>query len=231
MTTYRIITTSVALSLISIFALVLSGSLLLHEILPKGSSFSILAAFILLAVAIILQRFISIAVIELSIFDSEISIKWIKQFIFHNRKESTVRFSEIESWKYQEDSNFDLFKLTLKDGRDITLWHFTFTRKDDFKRLVEEFPIYINKYNSKKVPENHAQEQIAEKHKIEKIKTIFEKSYAPFIAAFAVLLLVATVFIFVTRPQGKPNPPYGLLGAASGGLFFIAQYLKHRNKK
>ena len=69
--------------------------------------------------ALYIQRFISRAEVEVSLTNNNISIKWVKQFIFHNRADREIPFHEIESYKYQEDRNFDLFKLTLKDGVEI----------------------------------------------------------------------------------------------------------------
>lgn len=230
MATYKIIATSWVLWILTLVTTMLSGGLLFHEILPRDTTITFIGVIGIMAFALFVQRFISRAEVEVKLTDSNISINWQKQFLFHRRPNMEIPLSDIESYKYQEDTNFDLFKLTLKDGTEIKLWHFTFTRGDDFEKLAFDFPSKVERHNR-----NVARKTIATKTetlaKIKREKTIFEEAYAPLLAGFAILLLVAVPFIIFFSPDKKVSSPYMGLAAIAGGLFFLTQYFKYRREK
>jgi hypothetical protein len=227
--TYKIIATSWVLWILTLLATVVVGALLLHELLPKDSTISLIAVIFLMALAVFIQRYISRAIVEIKLADNSISIKWLRQFLFHKRPDMEILFSDIESYKYQEDTHFDLFKLTLKDGKELKFWHFTLTRGDDFDKLVFDFPAKVSRYNSK-VERRPLRYETSKNKGIEKEKTIFEGSSAPILAGFAILLLVAVPLILFISPTDKISNPFIGLASMSGGLFFLIQYFKHRKK-
>jgi hypothetical protein len=232
MATYKIIATSWVLWILTLLTTLLSGGLLLHEILPKDSTVSIIAVIAVMAFALFVQRYISRAEVEVTLTDNDVSIVWLKQFLFHRRPNIEIRLSDIDSYKYQQDTNFDVFKLTLKNGTDLKLWHFTFTRGDDFEKLVFDFPAKVERHN-KKVERKPTTTETQRPTKINREKTIFEAAYSPLLAGFAILLLVAVPLIFFFKPIDKISNPFMGLAAMTGGLFFLTQYFKYRknNKK
>ena len=230
MATCKIIATSWVLWILTLLTTLLSGGLLLHEMLPKDSALSIIAVIAVMAFALFVQRYISRAEVEVTLTDNDVSIVWLKQFLFHRRPNREIPLSDIDSYKYQQDTNFDLFKLTLKDGTEIKLWHFTFTRGDDFKKLVFDFPSIVESYN-KKISRKQVTTETNNPKKIEKEKTIFEESYSPLLAGLAILLLLAVPLIFFFKPIDKISNPLMGLAAMFGGLFFLTQYFKHRKNK
>jgi len=187
-----------------------------------------------MAFALFIQRYISKAEVEFKLNDDSLSIRWLKQFIFHKRSDMEISLNDIESYKYQDDPNFDLFKLTLKDGTELKFWHFTLTRGDDFKKLIFDFPSKVSRHNKKIERKSEKTDKNKKPEKAETIikneKTIFESTYAPLFAGFAILLLVAVPLILFTKPTGKSSNPFMGLAAMFGGLFFLIQYFKHRKK-
>lgn len=230
MATYKIIATSWVLWILTLLTTMLSGGLLFHEILPRDTTITIIAVIAILALSLFVQRFISRAEVEVKLTDSDVCILWHKQFLFHRRPNMEISLSDIESYKYQQDTNFDLFKLTLKNGTEIKLWHFTFTRGDDFEKLVFDFPSKVERHN-KKVERKAITTKPEKPAKIKREKTIFEEAYAPLLAVLAILLLVAVPFIIFFNPDKKISNPYMGLAAMAGGLFFLTQYIKHRREK
>jgi hypothetical protein len=229
MATYKIIATSWVLWILTLLTTVVVGGLLLHELLLKDSTISLIAVIIVMALALFIQRYISRAIVEIKLTDNSVSIKWLRQFLFHKRPDMEILLSDIESYKYQEDTNFDLFKLTMKDGTELKFWHFTLTRGDDFDNLVFDFPAKVSRYNSN-VERRPLIYATSKNKRIEKEKTIFEGSNAPVLAGFAILLLIAVPLILFISSSDKLSNPFIGLASMSGGLFFLIQYFKHRKK-
>jgi predicted ATP-dependent protease len=230
MATYKIIATSWVLWILTFLTTILSGAFISHEILPRDTTITFIAVIGIMAFALFVKRFVSRAEVEFKLTDNDISIIWHKQFLFHKRPNLEILLGDIESYKYQEDRNFDLFKLTLKDGTQIKLWHFTFTRGDDFERLVFDFPSKVERYN-KKAEKRAIATRTEKPAKILREKTIFEEAYAPLLAGFAILLLIAVPYLIFFNPDKKVSNPYMGLAAMAGGLFFLIQYFKYRKEK
>jgi len=140
MATYRIKTTDWKIWILTFMVTMFGGVLLSIKFLPKGDTISIISVIFILLLAFFLQRFASTALVEVTLTKSDISIRWLSQYIFHKYPDRTISLNDIETYKYQSDNNFDLFKLTMKDGSEIKLWHSALTFKDDFDKLVIDFP-------------------------------------------------------------------------------------------
>ena len=230
MKTYKIIATSWALWIPTLFIPPLIGALISFKLFRDNDTIGIILLLSLLIFALYIQRFISRAEVEVGLTDNNISIKWVKQFIFHNREDREISLHEIESYKYQEDRNFDLFKLTLKDGSEIKLWHFTFTNGDDFGKLVADFPKITNQKNKKTNKKNKVEEPDTT-HIIKREKTIFESAVAPFIAGFAIIVIIILILTLFDSRSGKFSNNVGRVAAISGAVFFIFKYFEYRKKK
>jgi len=234
MTTYKIIATSWVLWIMTLLITLFGGAFLLHELLPRGSNFSILPVIGLMAFALFIQRYISKAQVEITLGDDNLSIRWVSQFIFHRRPDMEFSLNDIESYKYQEDRNFDLFKLTLKDGTELKFWHSTFIMKDDFEKLVFDFPSKVEKHN--KIIQRQSGRTDTEKKPqkaetiIKKEKTIFENELAPFVAGFAILVVIAVPLVLFLKPTGEISNPFVGLASMAGAFFFVVQYFKYRKK-
>jgi hypothetical protein len=113
--------------------------------------------------ATLFQLFLSYstALVEITLTKNDVSIRWLSQYIFHHYPDRTILFSDIESYKYQPDNNFDLFKLTMKDGSEIKLWHFALTFKDDFDKLTMDFPQLVNSFNKRVKQKAHSHTDIS----------------------------------------------------------------------
>ena len=230
MPTYKIKTTSWVLWISTLMTILFGGVVLALTFLPRDKTVLIIAFAIIMFLAFFLQRFTSLGIVIVNLTDKEISINWIKQYIFHNRPNRQIPLSDIDSYKHQPDQNFDLFKLTLKDGSEIRLWHFTFTSGDDFHKLAMNFPQIAVKYNKELKEEFKRGELDRSGVGIKKAKTIFESEFAPFIAAFAILMIITFPLIIYFKPADIAKNSLALLAPMAGAIFFLIQFYKYRKK-
>lgn len=234
MKTYKIKTTEWKIWIPTLMVTMFGGVILSNELLPKSNIFSIISVLFILLLAFFLQRFTSTALVEVTLTKNEISIRWLTQYIFHKYKDRTILLSQIETYKYQPDNNFDLFKLTMKDGSEIKLWHFVLTSKDDFNKLTTDFPQLVNSFNKKVSNNGHSHANAPQTSKdpqtIKRAATIYESDGAVFIAAFAVILIFAVPLILYFNPGDKQINPFVLLAPMAGAMFFLSQFYRYRKK-
>jgi hypothetical protein len=234
MTTYKIKTTDWKIWIPTLMVTMVGGVLLAIKFLPKGDTNSIISVIFILLIAFFLQRFTSTALVEVSLTKNDISIRWLSQYIFHHNPDKTITFSDIESYKYQPDNNFDLFRLTLKDGSEIKLWHFALTFKDDFDKLVRDFPQLVNSYNKRVTQKAHSHTDFSHSENepltIKRAGTIYEGGGAIFIAIFAVIVVIAVPLILYFNPDDRQNNPFVLLAPMAGAFFFLTQFYRYRKK-
>jgi hypothetical protein len=232
MTTYRIKTTAWTIWLPTFLLTMLGGVLLGIKFLPNGDFISIVSTIFLLLLAFFLQRFTSTALVEVKLTKKDISICWLSQYIFHKYPDRTILLSDIESYKYEPDRNFDLLKLTMKDGSEIKLWHFALTFGDDFDKLVIDFPQLVNGYNKSVKSKVNFPSEISqtdyEPREIKREKTMYEGSGAVVIAAFAVVLIIAVPLILYFDPGERQKNPFILLASMTGAIFFFTQFYRYR---
>lgn len=165
-------------------------------------------------------RFTARANTEWKIDETEIRIKWLSQFIFHNKPDISIHWDDIQEYKYQPDNNFDLFKLTLKDGTKIKLWHHTDVLNDDFQAFLRYFTTRVETHNSSDTDITND---------INRSKTIYENNWGLALAVFAGAYLISMPFLIALMPNKSKT--YQLLIPAGGALFFISQVIIHRRKK
>lgn len=226
MTTYKIRTTSLLIWLATLLSILLGIPLLLSSLIPKNNTAILFTVGMLFLLVNYLQRFTSRGELEISFMEGMVSIKWLKQFIFHNAPDKKILLNEIESYKYQPDRNFDLFKLTLKDGTEIIIWHSNFFSKDDFKNLVSDFPKIIdqNKHD-RNIPESNSIQNI------KKEKTIYETQNGIILAIFAAACIIIFTYMILANKLRHTYDFFPILGAISGSAYFLSQVIKYRKQK
>lgn len=234
MTIYRIKTTDWKIWIPTLMVTMFGGVLLAIKFLPKGDTISIISVIFILLLSFFLQRFTSTALVEITLTNNDISIRWLSQYIFHKYPDRTISLSEIETYEYQPDNNFDLLKLSMKDGTEIKLWHFALTFKDDFDKLVIDFPQLVSSFNKrvtqKALSQSYIPYIVKEPQTIKRAATIYEGDGAIFIAIFAVILIIAVPLILCFNPGGRQSNPFVLLAPMAGAVFFLTQFYKHRKK-
>jgi hypothetical protein len=224
METFQIRASSWVIYILTLLTIIIGGSILGIAILPTKGNQSVAIAMTVTVVvgAFYATRFTARAVTEWTITESEIQVRWLDQFIFHNKPDLNINWNDIQEYKYQPDKNFDLFKLKLKDGTVIKLWHNTSTTDDDFKRFVGEFERQVQIHNQRDTDTTTD---------IKKAKTIYETKLGLALAVFAGLCLLAIPILIAVLPNKSKVNWAGLGVAYAGGLFFIFQVLAFRRKQ
>ena len=179
------------------------------------------------------QRFTSRGEVQISITKTNIEIKYLKQPILSNKPDRVISLTDIESYKYQPDKNFDLFKLTLKDQTELYFYHYSSFTGDDFAKLVIDFPKLAATYNrhkekitfDKTTKEHHKQTGVIRE------KTIFEGKTGLFLAGIAIFFITIFIYLMATNQVKASSGGVGLVASISGATFFLGQYFKYRNKK
>lgn len=224
METFQIKASSWVIYILTLLTIIIGGSITGIAFLPtKGNPpIAITMTVILIGGAFYATRFTARAKTEWTITETEIQVRWLNQFIFHNKPDITFKWSDIDEYKYQPDRNFDLFKLKLADRRIIKIWHNTSTTNDDFQKFIDFFERRVQAYNSKDVDASN---------NIKRAKTIYETKLGLTLAIFAGLCLVAVPILIVVLPQKSKINWAGLGVGYAGGLFFIFQVIAYRKKK
>ena len=179
------------------------------------------------------QRFTSRGQVQISITDTNIEIKYLKQPILSNKPDRVISLTDIDSYKYQPDRNFDLFKLTLKDQTELHFYHYSSYTGDDFEKLVIDFPKLAATYNRHKEKITF-DKTTKEQHKptgITREKTIFEGKTGLFLAGVAIVFITIFIYLMAKNQVNASSGGFGLLASISGATFFLGQYFKYRNKK
>ena len=210
------------------FLIVFAAILTFINIFGKGSNIGFAIYLIIISLGFYLQKFISQAVIDVELTKETISVKYLRQYIFRKYPDRIIPFDQIKSYKYQEDRNFDLFRITLFDNTDIDFWHFTFT-KDDFKNIVSIFPRFVEQHNKHIHSSKRSESSKNSFQKIERQKTIYENATSPFLLILAFIAVVAISLVLILK-KGEIGNSFIGLSAILGALFYIVAYFKYRKK-
>jgi hypothetical protein len=159
--------------------------------------------------------------IELTIDNEGIKKKWLRKFLFQNRPDISIYWTEIMDFVFEPDRQFDKFKITLKDGTKFKFHHNTdHDNKDDFQQFRLDFEKKIAKINSDKDQTND----------IKRGKTIYETVWGLILAVIGIIMLISIIVIFIIFPIRKTTN-YAMLGASAiGTIYFIFQVYDHRKK-
>jgi len=179
------------------------------------------------------QQFTSRGEVQISISNTSIQIKYLKQPLLSNKVDQNILFNNIESYKYQPDKNFDLFKLTLKDKTELYFYHYSSFVEDDFQKLVLDFPKLAAEYNNHKENISHANatKENNEEIGIKREKTLFEGTTGLLLAGLAIIFIIMFIYLMATKQLKGSSGGFGLLASTSGAIFFLGQYFKYRNKE
>lgn len=226
--TYNIKQTSVFLWIFSLMASIFAGIGLMILIIkatgfiPKDQPIFIIALVApIIFFAFKVPNFTAAVDIELTIDNEGIKKKWLRKFLFQNRPDSSIYWTEIMDFVFEPDRQFDKFKITLKDGTKFKFHHNTdHDNKDDFQQFRLDFEKKIAKINSDKDQTND----------IKRGKTIYETVWGLILAVIGIIMLISIIVIFIFFPIRKTTN-YAMLGASAiGTIYFIFQVYDHRKK-
>jgi hypothetical protein len=220
---FQIRASSLGVYILTLLTIIFVGSAIGIALLPtKGNPpVAIALTIFVFGGAFYATRYTARALTQWTMTETEIQLRWINQFIFHNKPDLTINWGDIQEYKYRTDQYFDLFRIKLNDGKIIKLRHNTSITNDDFQKFLNAFETRVESYN-KKDPDTT--------NDIKRAKTIYETKLGFILAILTGVCLIAIPILIVILPH-KRNSWAGLIAGYSGGIFFIAQVLIHRKKK
>jgi hypothetical protein len=216
------------------FATLIIGGLLIAATGIKNEALVIVLLFGVMIGGSYLQRFTSRGEVEISITDETIIIKYLKQSFLSSNTDQIISFNDIESYKYQPDRNFDMFKLTVRNQDEIRFWHYTGFADDDFQKLVTDFPKIVSDYNKheENILVNNALTSAETKPVvIKREKTLFEGKAGLILAVLAMIFIVTFIYLLITNKIAGASAAFGLLASISGAVFFLTQFFKYRKNQ
>ena len=229
MTTYKIKQSSPLLYLATMLTVIFLGMFILrllasNHILPKGESLIFVLCFVpIIGLGFYLPKYTATADREITFDEVGIKLKWVRQFILHNKPDLEFSWTEISDYVFQPERQFDQFKLYFKDGSTFKLHHNNdHDSKDEFREFLLDFVAKVEAINSQNNNKsNH----------IKLGKTIYETTFGLILAGFAVLIIIAIPIILFAFPTNQTSNYAGLTIACVGAIFFVVQVYIHRKKR
>jgi hypothetical protein len=197
------------------------------KIVPNLHDFVIIAYFASsIGFAYYLTRFTAVAEIELVIDEEGVNRKWLRQFIFHNKRDEIFRWSDINDYVFQPERQFDHFKLQFKNGTEFKLYHdSSHDEKDDFRQFLADFAQKVEQINNF---DNNQRNAITLGH------TIYETTWGLISAILAVVFIIGLPILFFILYQNgniKLNKYLYLLAPYFGAVYYVSEVYSHRKKK
>ena len=133
--------------------------------------YSVLSIILVVFFFIFMLWLIAFAKIEVTINEDIISIKWIRQFLFNQKKDMELPFDGMATYVTEPRTPWDYLKINMLNGEDHKLWNLG--TSDNFSNFVKAFVSAVNNYN-KKIKENSTKNNLRDKPKtIERKYTIY----------------------------------------------------------
>ena len=200
------------------------------KLLPQKQppTLAIIYASTAMTAALFATRVTSRALVEFTVSEDTIQLIWLKQFLFQKNKDLTFKWTDVQTYKYQQDRNFDLFNIELKDGAVIKLWHSNGFVKDDFMKFRLYFEKRVQLFNQEELKGNLTQNENATK--IIKEKTFYQTKAGLSIAIALGLLAIITPIIIHAIPH-ENHGNFGMVILASfilmiGSILYFLKYFQ-----
>ena len=149
---FQIKASSWVIYILSFFIITIIGSYFVYKLFPDIIKVGFWAIFIVLvAISTLVIKKFGIAKTIWSISDKEIHLTWVSQFLFSKRPNLTISWDDIHGYNIQHERSFDRFKLVLKNGTIIRLWHDNLITKDDFEVFIKSFLKKVEEHNKQEL--------------------------------------------------------------------------------
>lgn len=177
----------------------------------------------ILVISLYVANKIGTAKIEV-IFTSEAIIHiWERRFILSWESDIKIPWDIVDNYVFQNDRTFDSFIINLKNNKRYKIDRQNmFPIKDDFKKLVKEFPRLSNDYRNRKISDNY-------KFKIILGKSIHDSKF--FKWNFYLLLTGFILLILIKVFIPNSSSTWGILGALGSALLFYGTMIQRQKKK
>ena len=149
MIAFRIKSSSLINYIITWFIVIILTCLIWIKLFPDNIVIKIVFVIIALLIIRYTTPFTANGLTEWKFDREEIHIQWLKQIIFHKRTDITIKWDDIKAYKLSSSKVFDMFKLVLKKGKPIRIYHDSLISKDDFDSFISYFIDQVEQHNKR----------------------------------------------------------------------------------
>ncbi len=217
---YQIKIYSISRFIIAMIVVLCSLSILMVDYLPKTESeiISILQFIAILMISFYLANRIGRAKAKVILTNEGIAHVWVRRFILSWERNFKIPWDLVDNYVFQEDRTFDSFIINLTNKTRYKINRLNMLPiKDDFKKLVKDFPRLSNEYRNGMTPDN----------KTVKIKE-GESMYASKSFKWIFYFLSAGFLVLVLAKVFNPNSEttWSSLGVIGSGLMFYGVMIR-----
>ena len=225
MQTFQLITTSRLHYALYLLTGIFGSVFLVIVLLPKGANqYVMIGAVVGLSfLAYWLAEKYSKQTVELSISQDYLQVDWVQLPLFSQKQNRQIAWTDIDTYVYQAERDFDLFKITLTDGEKLK---FSIAHDLDHQDIFHEFyHSFLSKVNALQ-----AQQTTGQPVTIKRGKTFYETPVGIGLA-FLLAGLIVFAIIFALLNQHKKPVQWGKLIAGIVACLFYIQLVWMHNKR
>jgi hypothetical protein len=183
------------------------------------------AQFVVVLIPIVhLTHLITLAKARVILTTDGVKHIWVRRFMLNWEKNFIIPWDIVDDYVFHEDRTFDSFIINMKNKRRYKLNRFNvFPIKDDFYKLVNDFPRLADEYKNATVPSESRRSSI--KHG--------ESIYAGIVFKGALIVMALILLLFVIMKVLNPDSQMtwttiGFLGSAV--LFYGLMMVQQKRK-
>jgi hypothetical protein len=215
---------SISRFIIAMIVILCSLLVLIDEYLPRieNEIISTLQFIAILLFSFYAANQIGIAKVKVIFTNEGIIHVWIRRFFLSWESNIKISWDLVDNYVFQEDRTFDSFiiNLTNKTRYKITRMN-VLPIKDDFKKLVKDFPKLSNEYKSGLTPDNQIKT-------IKEGESIYASKSFRWVFYFMLVGFLVLVLTKVFNPESETR--WSALGVIGSGLLFYGLMIKAQRK-
>ena len=221
---YHIKVYSIVRFIIAMIVILCSLSVLMVDYLPRTENefVSILQFIAILLISFYVANQIGMAKVKVIYTNEGIIHVWTRRFFLSWARNIKIPWDLVDNYVFQEDRTFDSFIINLTNKTRYKINRLNFLPiKDDFKKLVKDFPKLSNEYRKGLTPDTKTM-KIKEGESIYASKSFKWIFY--FLSAGFLVLILTKVF----NPNSETT--WSSLGVIGFGLLFYGVMIRGQNK-
>ncbi|MBW8332554.1 MAG: hypothetical protein K0M40_11075 [Prolixibacteraceae bacterium] len=215
---------SIGRFIIAMIVIFLSSIFLILEKLPRTDNeiVSIAQFFSVFITSLYLAHLIGMGKAKVLLTDEGLVHIWQRKFILSWEKNFKIPWNTVDSYVFQEDRTFDSFIINLTNKTRYKINRLNVLPiKDDFKRLVKDFPKLSNEYKNVLASDNQTQS-------IKKGESIYASKSFRWVFYFMSVGFSVLVLTKVFNPNSETT--WIALGVLGNGLLFYGLMIKGQKK-
>jgi len=206
--------------IIAMIVLLCSGSILIIDYLPRieNEFISIIQFLAIFVTSFYLANLIGMAKAKVIFTEDAFVHIWERRFFLSWEKNFKIPWNIVDNYVFQEDRTFDSFIINLENKTRYKIDRLNVLPiKDDFKKLVKDFPKLSNDYRNRQISET-------ETKRIKEGESIFASKSFKWILYFLLAGFLILVLTKILNPNSETT--WSSLGVIGSGLLFYGVMIR-----